>query len=362
MSTKAHVLAVEAKLFMADIVPLLKRSGFTVATISPADLDIAWFDAHCREHAPAFVFSVNFSPEVAFLCSRARVLYVSWTVDPLPASRWKLLRDTDPSWCLAFCHRAALVPDIRALGIRCEHLPLAASERRQRDPQAKQTFPVSFVGNSMAGEERALVVALQHHGPDVVEAVVNWLGTLPVPPPSELPVPDCDEHEMLVDLAAGALSHRSRLRRVQTCLPFGARVWGDGGWSALGEAYRGRADHGEQLTHIYQRSIVNLDIPRLYQRDIVTMRVFDVLACGGVVLCEPSAELSALFDEGRHLLTYRSEAELVERIRTLLMDASLRQFLSDNGHAYVLAKHRLEHRVEVILDHVRCARRSQPGS
>lgn len=342
VATKPTVIALDAKLFMADIVPLLEHSGLFVVRASPAELDVASFMSLCNMHQPAFLLTVNFSPEVAFLCSQRGLTYVSWTVDPLPRSRWNLLPHTDPAQCVAFSHRRSLVHAIAGLGLEAHYLPLAASPRRTPAAATGPAIPVSFVGNSLAGEERALRRAVPHaeHG-----RLDTWLDSQP----SEL-ANWLEDDPQLADLAAGALSHRLRLHRVRTCLPLGVKVWGDDGWRGVGDAYQGVADHGDMLTDIYRRSLVNLDIPRLYQDDIVTMRVFDVLACGGVIVCEPASELSDMFDVNAHLATYRSTSELLEVVRTLLVDAPLRAQLSARGRAHVQAHHQLKHRVAAMLE------------
>lgn len=365
--SRPTVLAFEAKLFMADLTSVLRRRGFEVVIISPEEANVARIEQACAQHRPAFALTVNFSPEVAFMCSLEGLPYVSWTVDPLPPSRWEILPNTDLSRCVAFVHDRQVVQRLAHLGLDLRHLPLAASPRRT--PAATATEPayaVSFVGSSLAPEESKLWALLDEAGAssDVTARARAWMSderTAFDPAidgqAASLPAWLRDGVEVapgtLADAVAAALSHRLRVRVVRACLPHGMHVWGDPGWGDLEGAFHGSADHGEELTQIYRKTAVNIDIPRVYQRDIVTMRVFDVLACRAVVVCPHSVELTQLFDVGRHVLTYRSTQELASTVRTLLVDRSLRKTLAEQGHAHVRDHHRIEHRVADMLSTLR---------
>ncbi len=134
--------------------------------------------------------------------------------------------------------------------------------------------------------------------------------------------------------------------------PFGVQVWGDAGWKHLtgrGVTHRGPAGNRETLTRIYNFATINLDIGRAYQRDIVTLRVFDVLACGGFVLAEYSEELADLFVPGVEVAVWRGLDDLKRKLRHYLGHPDARRAIADRGHARVLRDHRLRDRVAQAL-------------
>jgi hypothetical protein len=378
VSTQLSVLVVEAKLFMADMIPLLEADGLRVVSVAPSELDIARFEALRSEHHPWFALTVNFSPEVAFLCSRANLPYVSWTVDPLPLGRWDLLEGTEPSNCITFSHRKSLVPTLREVGHIAAHLPLAASPRRvpAETPSAHRPLPITFVGNSLAGEEAALLGSLR---PDVSaetrERLGAWLTQRDLehgedPHSSGVGVDQLpgwlleSTHEAeaaVADRVNGALSHRLRMRRVSALVAAGIQVWGDRGWSSLGNRFRGPAQHGAELTNIYQQSALSLDVPRIYQRDIVTMRVFDAIAAGSVIVCEPSIELAELFDVGAHVVAYRNGETLLAAVGDALLDRGFLSQMATAAQRHVNRHHRLEHRVGTLLGVVQRCTNSRPS-
>ena len=122
-----------------------------------------------------------------------------------------------------------------------------------------------------------------------------------------------DPNLLLGEIAAA----EKRLTYLANLAPFDLQVWGDAGWKRLepyGVNYRGKAGHLVELTTIYNAAQIHIDIGRIYQSDIVTMRVFDVLACGGFLLAEYSKGLEDLFILDEELVCYRTMDELIQKL------------------------------------------------
>ncbi len=370
---RGRILAVAYKLLVGDIVEELESLGFAVRVVEPSELTVDSFRELAAAVRPDLLFSINHSPELALVATRQGIGYVSWTIDPLPPSRLHVHPGTDVTRCLSFAHRHDFVAELRRSGLpNAFYLPLAAGRHRHaladRASVASLRAPVSFAGVSLAVEREGLVRRLEQLGADkvLVARLEAWIAAefgahgqaasytgLPedgsaLPDWLVLALPRADRIE-LTDRINGTLSHLLRLHRVRLLVPHGIHVWGDEGWQALGETYRGRAAHGEQLTAIYNASAVNLDIPRLYQRDIATLRVFDILACGGVLLTEPTPQLLEFFRDGEHLYTYRTDAELVLRVQQITADPESSRLVAERGRQLVLREHLLSHRVARIV-------------
>jgi spore maturation protein CgeB len=376
-SRQRWVIVIYYNLFVDDVVPLLRAHGFSVKLLKPSDLKVDAFKQLCAQLRPEFIFTINFSPEMAFLATLGSVPYVSWTVDPLPPSRYRLYADTRTELCLAFVHRRTLVDQMPALGIKnVEYLPLAASHaKRGKIADTRRLAPyacqLSFVGSSLADERARLSdwLARKKLAASALQSIELWLkkeffnqlddasfrGLALSDVTEELTClcQDSFEQVELLDLLNGLLSHYLRIERIKACQRFDTRVYGDNFWATVTSQYYGVAQHGQQTTLIYNASLLNLDIPRIYQRDIITMRVFDILLCGGCLLTEFSPEILEYFRDGVHLMTYRNQQELLERAEICLKDAALRQQLSEAGRAHVLQTHLLSHRIETILQRFR---------
>ena len=79
-----------------------------------------------------WVFGINFSPEIAYLCSRVGIPYVSWTIDPISYKRFKLIDGTSAEMCICFAHDIRTVTKIQSLGVHAQHIMLAASDVRRK--------------------------------------------------------------------------------------------------------------------------------------------------------------------------------------------------------------------------------------
>lgn len=366
-----RILLVDYHLLVDDVAAVLSAAGAHVRRLYPASLGIDTFRHACREHRPHLVLSVNHAPPLAFLCSLSGVPYVSWTIDPLPNARRQVLPGTKLERCLCFVHRRKLVPELLAAGLpRVEYLPLAAASRRVLEAPAEPLAadaPVTFVGGSLASDDAALKELVTGVGWDAPlrERVDGWLAELLAArgdDPAFMGVESADElpdwlassvpHEQRAALCEGLngrLSYWHRRRVVQGLGACGLVVWGDAGWAPHARDYRGLARHGDQLTGIYRTSLCNVDVPRLYQREIVTLRAFDVMAAGGLLLTEAGGELGALVSPDGYL-SYRDPQELVQQIELARRsDPGALRDIARAGQRQVLLAHRLEHRVERIV-------------
>jgi spore maturation protein CgeB len=172
----------------------------------------------------------------------------------------------------------------------------------------------------------------------------------------ELARADPERLAQLARWAGEIAAAEKRLAYVARLGRFGVRVWGDEGWRALNPAglasearYQGPAGHGLELTKIYCASQINVDVGRLYQSDIVTMRVFDVLACGGFVLAERSAALAELFEIGVEVECYATADELTAKVAHYLAHPAAAQAIALRGRAAVQQRHSIAARVAHML-------------
>lgn len=106
----------------------------------------------------------------------------------------------------------------------------------------------------------------------------------------------------------------------------------------------------------------------------LNMRVFEALAMGAVLLTNRDSArngLLDLFEDGKHLLVYDHEEDLVALVERYLADEAGRARIAEAGRAEVLAKHTYAHRVQTMLSIIAeqvpgfpkpCPRKPRPGS
>lgn len=87
----------------------------------------------------------------------------------------------------------------------------------------------------------------------------------------------------------------------------------------------------------------------------VNIRVFEIAACGLPVLTDRiyNNGLESLFELGREILTWESEADLHYLIQLLLKDETLRRQIATAGQQAVLQRHTYGHRAELMLERIR---------
>jgi hypothetical protein len=369
-------------LFVRDLARALSRSGFAPFTLDLQRLSHEEIDRSMRRVRPALFAAVNYTEGLAELCAEHRVKLVCWEIDPSTSALPPCRCPTDDAF--VFTYRRAAVEEYRAAGFRnVEYLPLASDPEMRRpldlssSDEARYRAPVSIVAASMVPEvpshERSFLRAWrEHHGGDeraeaegarvlrrVLDEQARDDSSYRVPEIMERGWPD------LVRAAgpgparaAGEIA--AALRRLacgRRLARFGVQVWGDAGWRQIeggGVEYRGLAGHEREISKIYCGSTVNVDVGRLYQTDIVTMRVFDAMACGGFVLAERSDDLGALFEVGVEVDCWSSPRELVAKVAHYLAHPEQARELARRGRDAVLQRHTIQARVEHMLSAAGC--------
>ena len=371
------------RLLSEELSAALAAEGYVPCPLDLESWSIEELDRAVRRVRAEMVVSINHLDGLAEFCRERDLAYLCWEVDP---STERLRAVRGPSGhCAIWTYRAEHVPLYRGAGFeRVHHLPLAADPERRRPPEGPtprelpSPLGISFVGSSLAPEARRAhalwldlyvgwhpererarsegelalrrALAQQARDPtcDRLEAALI----------AELPdfVADLRREEAREDplvLASQLAASEKRLAYVRGLADLGIDVWGDPGWEAVtgpGVRYWGYAGHHDGIRWIYGRSAINLDVGRLYQGDIVTLRVFDALACGGFVLAEHSRDLEDLLEVGREIESYTCLAELREKARFYLARPEARQRIAERGRAAIVERHSVRHRVRSMLE------------
>jgi spore maturation protein CgeB len=365
-------------LFVEDLGRALALRGFALWTLELEALAREELDRTLRRIRPELVAAINYTGGLAELCAEHRVPLLCWEIDPATSPPRRPACATDHVFL--FTYRRAHVADWRAAGFeRVEHLPLAADPETRRplalgdEERVRYSAPLSFVGSSMHANARRLERrfadlwarcdprADPERGRALLQEVLaeqlEDLTRFVVPALLERRAPGFvaaarAEGEDPVVLAGEIAASEKRLRWAARLGPLGLCVWGDDGWRRLepaGVRALGPAGHREELSRVYNGSDVNVDIGRLFQSDVVPMRVFDVLACGRPLLTERTPELAELFGDGVEVATYRGPDELVERARRLLDRPEEALAMGRRGRETVLARHTIDRRLAHML-------------
>jgi hypothetical protein len=84
--------------------------------------------------------------------------------------------------------------------------------------------------------------------------------------------------------------------------------------------------------------------------DDINMRCFEVLATGSFLLTNWIPGIEDVFEDGKHMVFYRSLDEMVEKAKYYLAHDDEREKIAQAGYEEVISKHTIQHRVNLILD------------
>lgn len=377
-----RALVCDGELFVRDIAESLQATGYSTYTWSIGNLSPEELAHTVAVFKPQVVFAINFSRDLSEACARFQLPLAIWEVDPttefLPRSRTAQTNTT------VFTYRKSRVEEYhRANFPYCVHLPLAANTDRRRPealtPRQQSRFhtPVSFVGASMVQTAQKFrtrfteqfLACYPDNSPALVERFLQSvldrqrqdLSTWMLPQLIAQQVPDfvqrCEARGLQnpLVLAGEIAAAEKRLTCVARLAQFGVQVWGDRGWKQLehhGVKHRGYAGHFRELNHVYVGSQINIDIGRFYQSDIVPMRIFDILACGGFVIAEYNEDLESLFKIDEEIVCWRTPEELTEKTAYYLSRPHMAQKIASRGRQRVLQQHRIQDRVQTMLQSI----------
>lgn len=356
------VLVGTGTLFVDDLVHGLQQQGYAVYPLATALHSVAELDHTVETVQPQGIFTINYLHGTAEFCSRHQVPFRCWEIDPATdrVSPFKEQGDVH-----IFTYRQANVAHWQKNGYPSSYLPLASNPDR-RTPGSHQAQGISFVGTSMVqtaesyfvrlvqllcsqGHEEASTRTSIEHILKMQNQATSYVadGLLAAQFPCLPTAPD-DPAMWLGEIAAS----RHRIQVIEKLADLDIDVWGDAGWAQIehsGVRYKGPAGHFHQLNDIYRSALINIDIGRIYQPDIVTMRVFDVLACGGFVLAAHCEALAELFEIGHEIDSWRTLDELFDKATWYLANPECANVIASRGREKILGHHTIQQRIKQML-------------
>jgi len=387
-----RALVITGGLFALDVSEALQEKGLEVVSWHPPCSDQQRIIKDILSSDPHLIVCINYRHGLPEISSTLGIPLLVWEIDP-SIERLAPQRTANP-YTYIYTYRKSNVTRFREAGFEhVEYLPLAANPRRRfpmelsDEEMEKYGADVSFAGSSMADQAEVLrqlyvqltqgrgfpahpdspirdyaclwELALEKQGQNPDRYAVEEVFEKHLPPGSWV---TGDGEQRLVDLAVcaaeTAASHR-RSQALTTLSQLGngsrVRVWGDDGWRGiLPETihWSGPVGHFFELTTVYNASRINLDINRIYQRDIATMRIFDVLACRGFLLADYSDDLGEQFALNSEVIAYRSLSEIPALVRHFLTHPDECEQIAMAGHQRVLKEHTIQWRVENMLNNL----------
>lgn len=375
-----------------DILDVFKRMDFTVYEDTQEITEKSLSDAQKLEslssvlcaHPVDFVFSINFFPFLSDVCERLHIMYVCWSVDcPVLELFSKSIHNK--------CNRIFLFDykqyeTIHPANPDCVfYLPLATNVARWDDVIASITdedrkqhsSDISFVG-SLYHEKSPLTILNEvsplseywtGYAKGLVESQLKIYGynLLEDAIPDELVTHIKDSFsdfyhikDSFTNTDRYVAAHyylgmqASELERIRALNELGGHfpvtVYTRSNTSLLKNVdCRGGVTTHTQMPMIFNCSKINLNITIKSIQSGLSLRVWDILGCGGFLLSNYQAEIPKYFEIGKDLDCYESIADLKNKVAFYLEHDDIRQEIARNGYEKVKAMHTYEVRIASII-------------
>lgn len=396
-----------------DIIQTFTDFGITVCTEESEIADKTVTPRQCAaritewlmEHSFAFVFSINFFPAISYTCNRFRIPYVCWSVDsPVPELFSNALRN---EWNRIFLFDRAQYEFFHPVNPgRIFYLPLATNVKRWEDIVLNMTEEdfikyggdVSFVGslytekcrydrlpripavpqnsslpNAPVHSTESVPSGLSQYTQGFVNGLIeaqlkvygyNFIaGTLPDRVIREIADADPDFYRgsdtytdtdrylvahQYIGIKLAAVERERTLNRLAK--HFRVNLYTGSDPAPLPRVHcKGRAKTLTEMPRIFHASKINLNITMRPIETGLSLRVWDVLGCGGFLLTNYQAEIPEYFEIGRDLETYESMEELEQKVQYYLTHDEQRLEIAINGYEKVARLHTYEIRIAEMI-------------
>lgn len=105
----------------------------------------------------------------------------------------------------------------------------------------------------------------------------------------------------------------------------------------------------EQAANIFGQSKIVFNIS---MTDDINMRTFEAMATGSMLLTNWIPTIEELFEDGKHLVLYRSLDEMVDKARYYIDHNEEREKIAQAGYEEVMKNHTFKNRVDTILGEI----------
>lgn len=328
-----------------------------------------------------FVFSINFFPAVSEICQVYKIPYVCWTVDsPVMELFSPSLKNSVNR--VFFFDRAQY--DYFGKGLQnCFYLPLATNVSRWQQvirgasvqDRNKFSSDISLVGSlyseknpyrkieglsdwTLGYVDGIVQSQMKIFGYNIIETALNdRLMTefvSKVPDLSNGPYADnlSEKYVMANNFIGMEIAYRERVKYLNDLADVGKLdLYTFSDTSELDSrinVHKG-AKTLTEMPLIFNQSKINLNITIRPIQTGLSLRIFDVLGCGGFLLTNYQSELPEYFDIGVDLEAFASEEELTEKACYYLEHEDERRRIANSGYEKVCKLHTYEHRFASMI-------------
>ncbi len=335
-------------------------------------------------HPLSFVFTVNFFPAISYTCNHFKVPYVCWSVDsPVPELFSNALKN---EYNRIFLFDKAQYDFFAPVNPSCIHyLPLATNVKRWEQVILSMTeedyrqygSDVSFVGSLYTEKCKYDTLVSSRKLSDYTRGFVDGLiesqlhvygynfimDNLTDRVVSEIASADPQFYhgtDTFMDTDRYLVAHQyigmklAAVERQRTLAAlsehFSVNLYTRSDASTLPQVHNlGGASTLTEMPKVFQASKINLNMTMRPIETGLSLRVWDVLGCGGFLLTNYQAELPSYFEIGKDLDAYESLPELLEKVQYYLTHEEERIEIAIHGYEKTARLHSYENRLAEMI-------------
>lgn len=370
-----------------DIIETFHKLGFQVdeetsliknKTLSDNDC-IQIVSERILQNQYEFVFTINFFPWLSHLCNLTHLPYLSLIVD---SPVLELYDNAIKNPCnRIFMFDKASYLEFYDKNPNCIfHLPLAANVTRTNklfnttasELKKKYEADISFIGSTYqekcafnqiklpeyeSGYAMGIIEAqLKVYGynfieemlsDDFVQKFMKYAQNIDVAA-NEIPIYRAIVAQHFLSVKVG---EQERLRLLKLISEhFDVNMYTGSNTSSMPLIHNcGYASSLVDMPLIFHKSKINLNITAKSIRSGLSLRIFDVLGCGGFLITNFQSELPDYFEIGKDLVTYESPQDLLDKCSYYLKHEDERIEIANNGYEKVKQFHTWDIRLVQLL-------------
>lgn len=332
-------------------------------------------------HPVHIVFSINFFPHVSDVCEKMHIPYVCWSVDCPVLELFSIsIRNR--------CNRIFLFDYEQYRRFHPEnpdgifYLPLATNPTRwdsvlstiTDSDRAKYSSDISFVG-SLYTEKSPLSTLnlppyiqgmidgitqaqtkvygynfLEDMASDEIVSAIKFADSRYLTIPK--PFTDIDKYVVANYYLGMAVSEAERIQTLNSLAEdFDITLYTRSDTTGLQNVIcRDGVSTLTEMPKVFHCSKINLNITMKPIQAGLSLRIWDILGCGGFLLSNYQAEIPEYFEVGKELDCYESLTDLKEKVAFYLTHDDIRAEIANYGYQKVKQFHTYKHRIASIIN------------
>lgn len=325
-----------------------------------------------------FLFTVNYFPLLSNLCQEMGVLYISWSCDnPLISMHHNSVFN---SVNRIFVFDMTCYREFKSLGVEnIFYMPLAVDTNRLdfciANYPGQKTFSddISFVGslyekNSYDRIRDTLPDYLKGYFEAIMEGQRDIYGVNIIDKMLTSDILEQLQHYFKLDKSEDSFSDLglifstttlgfkiAQLQRYHNLIELSKRhnvsLYTNSDTSDLIRVInKGSVDYWSEMPVVFRNSKINLNMTIPNIKSGIPLRCFDVMGSGGFLLTNFQAEIPLFFEDGKDLVCYHSQEDLLEKVEYYLEHDEEREAIARSGYEKVRRDHNYVDRIDELLE------------